>query len=309
MITIDKLTKRYGDRNVVDQLSFTVQPGQVTGFLGPNGAGKSTTMRSMVGLDRPTSGNATVNGQHYTDMAAPLCVVGTLLDARAAHPRRRAIDHLRALAATHGFPKRRVQEVLEQVGLTDAAKRHVGVFSLGMRQRLGIAVALLGNPGAIILDEPVNGLDPEGIIWIRELLASLASEGRTVFLSSHLMTEMAQVAERVIVIGQGKLIKDTTVDDLARTAEVTSVEVRSLEPDRLQHALTAAGGECTRESDHLTVRRLTTEEIGRIALDQQVVVTELVPHRISLETAVLQLTESHRDHTGLPVTTVREVVA
>lgn len=306
MIEIENLTKRYGGRPVVDQLSFAVRPGEVTGFLGPNGAGKSTTMRSVVGLDRPSSGRAVVNGQQYTRMAAPLGEVGTLLDARAAHPRLRAVDHLRALAATHGFSARRVDEVLDLVGLSDAGGRRIGVFSLGMRQRLGIAAALLGDPATIILDEPVNGLDPEGIIWIRELLTSLAAEGRTVFLSSHLMTEMALVAQRVVVIGKGRLIADTSVDGLTQGAEITSVSVRTTDPDRMEQAMQEAGVAHTRAEDLLRVEGTTPEDIGRLALDHRLVVSELIPHRVSLETAVLDLTESHQEHAGL---FVREAAA
>lgn len=301
MIQIEELTKRYGHHTVVDRLSFNVLPGEVTGFLGPNGAGKSTTMRSVVALDHPSSGRAVVNGHQYTRMAAPLSEVGTLLDARAAHPRLRAADHLRALAATHGLPRRRVHEVLELVGLSEAGERRIGVFSLGMRQRLGIAAALLGDPATIILDEPVNGLDPEGIIWIRELLTSLAAEGRTVFLSSHLMTEMAMIAQRVIVIGKGRLIADTTVEDLTQTAQITSITVRTTEPDRMQQSLLAAGIAHTRTGDLLRVEEVAAEAIGRLALDHRLVISELIPHRASFETAVLDLTESHQEHAGLTV--------
>jgi len=304
MIEVNELTKRYGDHTAVDGLTFTVRPGEITGFLGPNGAGKSTTMRSIVGLDRPSSGSALVNGEQYIRMSAPLREVGTLLDARAAHPRLRAVDHLRALAATHGLPHGRVAEVLDLVGLGEAGHRRIGVFSLGMRQRLGIAAALLGEPGTIILDEPVNGLDPEGIIWIRELLTSLAAQGRTVFLSSHLMTEMAMIAQRVIVIGKGKLIAETTVDELTQKAQITSISVRTPEPARLQQALAAAGMTHTREQDLLRVEGATPEAVGRLARDHRLILTELVPHRVSLETAVLELTESHGEHAGLSVAEV-----
>ena len=212
MIEIEHLTKRYGKKTAVDDLTFAVKPGVVTGFLGPNGAGKSTTMRAIVGLDEPTSGLARVNGKHYSEFRSPLTEVGALLEAKSVHAGRSAYNHMLALARTHGIPKRRVNEVIDLVGLHDVAGKRVGGFSLGMGQRLGIAVALLGDPAVLILDEPVNGLDPDGVKWIRLLLKGLAAEGRTVFLSSHLMSELAQTAEHLIVIGQGKLLADTTVD-------------------------------------------------------------------------------------------------
>ena len=227
MIEARGLTKRYGDKVAVDGLSFTVRPGVVTGFLGPNGAGKSTTMRMILGLDRPTAGSVTVNGRHYADLAAPLHEVGALLEARAVHTSRSAYNHLRALAATHGIPRTRVDEVIDLVGLTDVARKRAGGFSLGMGQRLGIATALLGDPPTVVLDEPVNGLDPEGIRWIRDLLKGLAAEGRTVFVSSHLMSEMALTAEHVIVVGRGRLIADTTVEAIIREASANAVLVRS----------------------------------------------------------------------------------
>jgi ABC-2 type transport system ATP-binding protein len=215
MIDVQSLTKRYGDQTVVDRLSFRAEPGRVTGFLGPNGAGKSTTLRMILGLDRPTSGRATVNGRPFAAHRAPLCEVGALLDAKAAHPGRSARDHLAALAATHGLPRQRVAAVLDQVGLASVAGKRIGGFSLGMSQRLGIAAALLGDPRVVILDEPVNGLDPEGIRWIRRLLRGLAAEGRTVLVSSHLIGEMAQTADHLVVVGRGRLLADAPLAELA----------------------------------------------------------------------------------------------
>src|SRR5882757_11111442 len=218
MIEARAVTKRYGDKTAVDDLTFTVRPGVVTGFLGPNGAGKSTTMRMIVGLDAPTSGSVTVNGRHYAEHRAPLQEVGTLLEAKSIHPGRSAFNHLNSLALTHGIPRRRVEEVIEMTGLTKVARKAAGAFSLGMGQRLGIAAALLGDPQTVMLDEPVNGLDPEGIHWIRNLLKNLAAEGRTVFVSSHLMSEMALTADHLIVVGRGKLIADTGVEEFLRHA-------------------------------------------------------------------------------------------
>jgi ABC-2 type transport system ATP-binding protein len=228
-IQVQALSKRYGRAWAVRDLSFEVQQGKVTGFLGPNGAGKSTTMRCIVGLDRPTSGAALIDGTRYAQLRAPLRAVGTMLDARSAHRSRRAVDHLRTVAATHGFPRTRVDEVIGMTGLESVARRRAGAFSLGMGQRLGIAVALLGNPHTLILDEPVNGLDPEGVTWIRELLASLAAEGRTVFLSSHLLSELTLVADHVVVIGRGRLIADapiaTLTTEVGRTLEEAYTEL------------------------------------------------------------------------------------
>src|SRR5437868_2186630 len=237
MIEAAGLTKFYGDKRAVDDLSFSVKPGIVTGFLGPNGSGKSTTMRLILGLDRATAGDVTVNGKHYRDHPAPLHEVGALLEARSVHSGRSAANHLLALAQTHGIPRRRVDELIDFVGLHDVARKRVGQFSLGMGQRLGIASALLGDPATLILDEPVNGLDPEGIHWIRNLLKSLAAEGRTVFVSSHLMSEMALTAEQVIVIGRGRLITDIGVEEFVRQASGKVVHVRSPELQRLRTAL------------------------------------------------------------------------
>jgi ABC-2 type transport system ATP-binding protein len=224
MIELERLTKRYGDTTAVDDLSFAVRPAHVTGFLGPNGSGKSTTMRMILGLDEPTSGEARVNGRRYVDLPWPLREVGALLDAKAFHPGRSAFHHLLALARTNAIPRSRVDEVLALVGLTDAAHRRAGTFSLGMGQRLGIAAALLGDPGVLLFDEPVNGLDPDGIIWVRTLLQRLAAEGRTVFMSSHLIGEMAMTADRIVIIGRGRLIADTTVDGLTASTGTASLE-------------------------------------------------------------------------------------
>src|SRR5499427_6543308 len=247
MIEARDLVKDYGDKRAVDGLSFTVQPGIVTGFLGPNGSGKSTTMRLILGLDAPTNGDVTVNGKHYRDHAAPLHEVGALLEARSVHTGRSAYDHLLALAQTHGIPRSRVEELIDLVGLRDVAKKRAGKFSLGMGQRLGIAAALLGDPSTVMLDEPVNGLDPEGIHWMRSLLKGLAAEGRTVFVSSHLMSEMALTAERLIVIGRGRLIADTTVEAFISGASRRRVRVRSPQAVRLRELVLAEGVVVTSE--------------------------------------------------------------
>src|SRR5450755_4857343 len=237
MIEAHGLTKRYGDKLAVDDLTFTVQPGMVTGFLGPNGSGKSTTIRMIMGLDAPTAGSVTVNGRPYAAHAAPLREVGALLEARAIHTGRSAYSHLLALAATTGIPRRRVDEVVDQVGLREVARKRAGGFSLGMGQRLGIASALLGDPATLILDEPVNGLDPEGILWIRNLLKSLAAQGRTVFVSSHMMSEMAQTAEHLIVIGRGRLIADTSMEEFIASSSHNLVRVRTTDPKALATVL------------------------------------------------------------------------
>jgi ABC-2 type transport system ATP-binding protein len=290
MIEARGLTKRYGDKLAVDDLTFTVRPGVVTGFLGPNGAGKSTTMRMILGLDAPTAGTVTVNGRRYADHAAPLCEVGALLEARALHPGRSARAHLAALAATTGIPRRRVDEVVDLVGLGEAAGRRAGKFSLGMGQRLGLAAALLGDPATIMLDEPVNGLDPDGILWIRNLLKSLAAEGRTVFVSSHLMSEMALTATQLIVVGRGRLIADVSVAELTH-ANRTSVRVRSPQAAQLRDVL--AGPQVTItsvEAGVLTITGLDSEAIGRAAAHHGVVLYELVPQSASLEEAYMELT-------------------
>jgi ABC-2 type transport system ATP-binding protein len=291
MIDVQALTKRYGDTLAVDGLTFTVAPGRVTGFLGPNGAGKSTTMRMVVGLDRPTSGAVTVNGRPYRDHRDPLRQVGALLDAGSAHRGRTARSHLLALARTHGIPATRVDEVLALVGLASVARRRAGGFSLGMGQRLGIAAALLGDPAVVVLDEPVNGLDPDGVLWIRELLKGLAAEGRTVLVSSHLMSEMALTAERLVVIGRGRLLADTTVDELIASAGVGSVLVRSPDAGALRDVLLAAGaGVSSDEPGVLRVTGAGAERVGDLARDHRIAVHELTPRRASLEEAYLDLT-------------------
>jgi ABC-2 type transport system ATP-binding protein len=289
MIDVDHVTKRYGERVAVDDLTFQVKPGIVTGFLGPNGAGKSTTMRVILGLDAPTSGRATINGRPYRDLSAPLQEIGAMLEARAIHTGRSAFNHLLAMAQTQGIGRERVSEVIDLVGLTDVASQRAGGFSLGMGQRLGIAAALLGDPSTVILDEPSNGLDPEGILWIRNLLRSLAGEGKTVFLSSHLMSEMAQTAEHLIVIGRGRLIADTTVADIVEQASRdTMVVVHAEQGEALARALRVQA----RADRGLEVRGLRGAEIGAIALHEQIVVHELTPQRASLEQAFMHLTGS-----------------
>ena len=285
------LTKRFGPKTAVDDLSFMVPPGVVTGFLGPNGSGKSTTMRLIVGLDLATKGTVTVNGRRYADHPAPLKEVGALLEVRAVHTGRSARNHLLALAATHGIPHRRVDEVIGLVGLDEVASKRVGGFSLGMGQRLGIAAALLGDPATLVLDEPVNGLDPEGIRWIRQLLKALASEGRTVFVSSHLMSEMALTAEHVIVVGRGRLIADVDIAELIASASGGAVRVRSPEAGRLRDLL--AGPDVTvtsAERGVLTVRGIAPERIGDLARDNMIALHELVVESASLEEAFMELT-------------------
>jgi ABC-2 type transport system ATP-binding protein len=291
MIEAIGLTKRYGEKLAVDDLTFTVQPGVVTGFLGPNGAGKSTTMRMLLGLDRPTDGRATINGRRYDDLHAPLCEVGALLEARAIHTGRSARNHLLALAATHGIGRQRVDEVLELVGLTQVAGKRAGGFSLGMGQRLGIASALLGDPHTLILDEPVNGLDPEGILWIRTLLRALAAEGRTIFVSSHLMSEMSMTATHLIVVGHGRLIADTSVAELTASAGGAVVRVRTEEAPRLRDLLAADRVSVTStERDLLTVSGLSSAEIGKVAAQAGIALVELTPQQASLEEAFMELT-------------------
>jgi ABC-2 type transport system ATP-binding protein len=292
MIEARGLTKRYGEKVAVDSIDFDVKPGHVTGFLGPNGAGKSTTMRMIVGLDRPTSGTVTLNGQNYADLAAPLHEVGVLLDAKAVHTGRSAYNHLRALAVTHGIGRKRVDEVIALTGLESVARKRVGGFSLGMGQRLGIASALLGDPATLILDEPVNGLDPEGVIWVRTLARHLASEGRTVFLSSHLMSEMAQTADHIIVLGRGKVIADAPVAEIIALAAGDSVRVRT--PDAQRFSALLAGPEVTvtvTDPDLLVVNGLAAARIGELAASGGVVLHELTPLVGSLEDAYLALTE------------------
>jgi ABC-2 type transport system ATP-binding protein len=290
MIEARGLTKRYGDKVAVDDLTFTVRPGMVTGFLGPNGAGKSTTMRMILGLDAPTRGSVTVNGKPYQEHAAPLREVGALLEARSVHPGRSAYHHLLALAQTSGIRRSRVDEVIDAVGLGKAARGRAGRFSLGMGQRLGIATALLGDPHTIILDEPVNGLDPEGIRWIRSLLQGLAAEGRTVFVSSHLMSEIALTARRLIVIGRGRLIADAGVQEFIAGAARNSVRVRSTRPDALAALLRSPDVTVSRSGDGaLDVSGMSTDQIGTIAGGAGITLLELAAQQASLEEAFMDL--------------------
>lgn len=291
MIEAHGLTKRYGPTLAVDDLSFEVQAGQVTGFLGPNGAGKSTTLRMVMGLDTPSAGAVTIDGQPYAAIERPLFEVGAMLEAKAIHDGRSAYNHLLCLAKSNGIGKRRVTEVLEIVGLTNVAKKRAGLFSLGMGQRLGIGVALLGDPGVLIFDEPVNGLDPDGIVWIRNLMRSLASEGRTVFVSSHLMAEMALTADHVIVIGRGKLLAEASVDDLIRGSSQNYVRVRSLQDAKLAALVSAKGGSSRTEADGaLAVSGMDASAIGDLAGANGIVLHELSPQEASLEEAYMELT-------------------
>jgi ABC-2 type transport system ATP-binding protein len=291
VIVAEGLTKDYGDKRAVDSLTFSVEPGVVTGFLGPNGSGKSTTMRLILGLDLPTAGDVTVNGSHYRDLAAPLHEVGALLEARSVHTGRSAANHLLALAQTHGIPKSRVGEMIDLVGLHDVADKRAGKFSLGMGQRLGIAAALLGDPQTVMLDEPVNGLDPEGIRWVRNLLQGLAAEGRTVFVSSHLMSEMEETADHLVVIGRGKLIADMSVDEFVRRASKNLVLVRSPQAAELQAQLAGPGVVVTAaERGALNVEGLDAAAIGDVALAHGIALHELTPLQASLEEAFMDLT-------------------
>ncbi|WP_405558061.1 ATP-binding cassette domain-containing protein [Streptomyces sp. NBC_01171] len=300
MIDARQLTKRYGEKIAVDGLDFVVKPGSVTGFLGPNGAGKSTTMRMIVGLDAPTSGSVTVNERRYARHRAPLQEVGTLLEARSVHPGRSAYHHLRALALTHGIPRRRVGEVIDLTGLGSVARKRAGAFSLGMGQRLGIAAALLGDPQTVMLDEPVNGLDPEGVLWIRNLLASLAAQGRTVFVSSHLMSEVALVADHLIVVGRGRLLADTTVEELVRTAGGDTVRVATQDRARLREVLAGPGVDiCAGVGpEDLEVTGLSAREIGLRAAEHGIALFELSTRQVSLEEAFMELTRDAVEYHG-----------
>jgi ABC-2 type transport system ATP-binding protein len=291
VIEAHSLTKDYGKKRAVDELSFVVEPGIVTGFLGPNGSGKSTTMRLILGLDAPTGGSVTVNGKQYRDHQAPLHEVGALLEARSVHTGRSAYNHLLALAQTHGIPRRRVNELIDLVGLHEVARKRAGTFSLGMGQRLGIAAALLGSPQTVMLDEPVNGLDPEGIHWIRNLLRGLAAEGRTVFVSSHLMSEMALTADHLIVVGRGRLIADTSVDEFVRRASGDVVRVRSPQAEELRAQLAGPGVTvAVVEPGLLEVTGLGAPQIGEAAARNGIVLHELMPQQVSLEEAFMDLT-------------------
>ena len=291
MIEARGLTKKYGAKTAVDGVTFTVQPGQVTGFLGPNGAGKSTTMRMIVGLDRPTAGTVTVNGKPYAAHRRPLAEVGALLDAKAVHTGRSARNHLLAMAATHGIPTRRVDEVIEITGLRPVATKRVGGFSLGMGQRLGIAAALLGDPRTLILDEPVNGLDPEGVVWVRNIAKFLASEGRTVFLSSHLMSEVALTADHVLVIGKGRILADAPVAEIVDGAERKLVRVRSPQATELADLLKSKNATVADiEPGLLEVRGTDAAAVGELAASSKIVLHELTPVASTLEEAYMSLT-------------------
>ncbi len=295
MIEVRGLTKRFGDTLAVDNLSFSVRPGQVTGFLGPNGAGKSTTMRMILGLDKPTSGVALINGKPYAELDHPLRHVGALLDAKWVHPNRSARAHLRWMAASNDIPESRVDEVLRLVGLTEVAGKRAGGFSLGMSQRLGLAGALLGDPKILLFDEPVNGLDPEGIHWIRRFMQTLAAEGRTVLVSSHLLSEMEQTAEHLVVIGQGKLLQDTSTRDFIERSSEATVRVRSPQLDALRSLLTSKGMTVREDGAQDGVRALLvvgslSDDIGRLAAENGITLFELAPRRASLEESFIQMT-------------------
>ncbi|MFI6843136.1 ABC transporter ATP-binding protein [Kitasatospora sp. NBC_00085] len=300
MIEVNELTKTYGGRTAVDQLSFTVRPGQVTGFLGPNGAGKTTTLRLVLGLDAPTSGTATVGGVPFRSHNRGLRHAGALLDAGHVHGGRTATAHLSALARSNGLPARRVAEVLEEVGLAEAARRRIGGFSLGMKQRLGIAAALLGDPPVLMFDEPINGMDPEGVLWVRHLFRRLAAEGRTVFLSSHLMSEMEQTADRLVVIGQGRLIAAESVRDFAARSTRRTVVVGTPQAAELTELLTAAGATVEPEgsagAERLVVTGLPAERIGALAFERRIELSELTTHSASLEEAFMELTADHVEY-------------
>ncbi|MFP5365830.1 MAG: ABC transporter ATP-binding protein [Actinomycetes bacterium] len=303
MIEARGLTKVYGDKTAVDGVSFTVQAGHVTGFLGPNGAGKSTTMRMIMGLDRPTAGSVTVNGVPFAQHAAPLREIGSLLDAKAVHTGRTAYNHLLAMAATHSIPRKRVQEVIEMTGLGEVAKKKVKGFSLGMGQRLGIAAALLGDPQTIILDEPVNGLDPEGVVWVRNLVKYLASEGRTVFLSSHLMSEMAVTADHLIVIGRGRIIADAPIGEIITGKGQSRARVRTDQPQQLMRLLASDGVSVeVQDQELLEVTGVPPKEIARTALDNRIMVYELTPLQASLEEAYMELTKDEVEYHSLITT-------
>ncbi|WP_426594524.1 ABC transporter ATP-binding protein [Cellulomonas sp. McL0617] len=304
MIEAQGLTKRYGPKTAVDDITFTVEPGRVTGFLGPNGAGKSTTMRMIMGLDRPTAGSVSVNGKPYVQHHSPLTEVGALLEAKAVHTGRSARNHLRALGATHGIGNKRVDEVISMTGLDAVAKRRVGGFSLGMGQRLGIAAALIGDPHTLILDEPVNGLDPEGVLWVRNLVRYLASEGRTVFLSSHLMSEMALTADHLLVIGRGRII--TSGPTATVIAQATQATVRVVSPQATDLAGLLQGPDVTVTSDEagvLTIIGATTVQVGELAAANRLVLHELTPVSGSLEEAYMTLTQDSVEYHSSEVPT------
>lgn len=299
MIEVNGLTKRYGNTLAVDRLSFRVQPGVVTGFVGPNGAGKSTTMRMVLGLDRPSAGTATVAGRPYHQLVRPLRQVGAMLDASAVHPRRSAYNHLLALARSNGIARTRVGEVLDRVGLASVAGRQVRAFSLGMRQRLGIAAALLGDPPILLFDEPINGLDPEGIAWIRSLMRGLAAEGRTVFLSSHLMSEMEDTADRLVVIGRGRLVAETSVAEFVASGSRAEVRVVAPNADALTDVLARSGADVVRQDPQvLVVSGMPAPRIGDLAAENGLTLHELTPQRARLEAAFMQLTQDSVEYAG-----------
>ncbi len=304
MIEVQDLTKRFGDKVAVDHLSFTVQPGRVTGFLGPNGAGKSTTMRLILGLDRPSGGTATINGKGYSDLINPLRTVGALLEARSMHPGRSARNHLLFLAQTQGLPASRVDAVLDLVGLRPVASKRTGSYSLGMSQRVGVAAAMLGDPQVLLLDEPVNGLDPEGVLWIRNLMKHLASEGRTILVSSHLMNEMAVTADHLVVIGRGRLLAEAPTEEIIARGSGQSVRVRTPDAERLTALIVKEGGTATPAADGngngngaagdhapvLIVTGVPAARIGELAASASIVLHELTPQLATLEDAFLELT-------------------
>ncbi|BBX34336.1 ABC transporter ATP-binding protein [Mycolicibacterium mageritense DSM 44476 = CIP 104973] len=296
MIELAGLTKLYGTHRAVDDLTCSVEPGVVTGFLGPNGAGKTTTMRLILGLDHPTSGTATIDGKAYRELRDPLRTVGALLDARQAHPNRSARNHLRWIAAANRIDSTRVDEVLDMVGLESVGDRTAGTLSLGMSQRLGIAAALLGDPPVLLFDEPVNGLDPEGIHWVRTLMRKLAAEGRTVFVSSHLLAEMANTADRLVVIGQGKLIASTTVEEFVKGSAADTVRVRSPQLETLAQVLSDAGLQAETDGDTMTVHGVAIEVIGELAARNAITLHELSARQGSLEEAYLKLTDDAVDY-------------
>jgi ABC-2 type transport system ATP-binding protein len=309
MIEVRGLTKRYGDKVAVDDLTFGVEPGKVTGFLGPNGAGKTTTMRCILGLDYPDKGAVVIDGRAFRDFAYPMREVGALLEAKAVHGGRSAYNHLRCLAQTNNLPRRRVGEVLELVGLTEVAAKRSKGFSLGMSQRLGIAATLLGDPKMVMFDEPVNGLDPEGILWIRNLMKGLAAGGRTVFVSSHLMSEMESTADHLIVIGRGKLIADCTMADFVAQASGAAVRVRTPSADQLVRAVGAKGATAGPGDDgSIEVRGMSAEQVGDLAFSEGIRLHELATVRASLEEAFMELTadsvEYHADVPGRPASTM-----
>jgi ABC-2 type transport system ATP-binding protein len=313
VIEAQDLTKRYGSKVAVDHLSFRVEPGRVTGFLGPNGAGKSTTMRLILGLDHPEAGTATIYGRRYADIPQPLRTVGALLEAKAMHSGRSAYNHLLVLAQTQGLPRRRVDEMLALVGLTGVARKRTGGYSLGMSQRVGVAAAMLGNPRVLLLDEPVNGLDPEGILWVRNLIKQLAAEGRTIFVSSHLMSEMAVTADHLIVIGRGRLIADCSTQDFIRRSSERSVLVRSPDAATLAGLIKAEGGTVTAiqagevtsatasdgAAQRFSVTGLEAPRIGELAASAGLVLHELTPRLASLEEAFMELTSGSVEYGGL----------